>query len=397
MRAYRLAGLMWGFLLPAALVAQEGLVPDPEKEIPKEGVAGVAGEEEEEVKPREAVLDRVLTVPSLGAELRLAPGWSMEIDPLGGRRVQAKGPIEYGLQTSFTIWLVANDEVLGEFRNRFAIFLRSSYPDFNLTSSRELKVGGKDGVVFRLEGKLGKEGGIQVPCVHAFTVVDLKRYKVVALMVWPKEEDDYYTRLHDKVLEATAFPRPAIYQRRTDGVVEVEDYIFRPLVDWRVEFAEAQDEEQDRTIHYVTFTTPTTGAQLKYKLVRENVVSTPEEYARVKYEQYRADEMYKFVRWNKLQDGLARLMVQVEVGGVPNWVLMFFSGRAGRILVATVHVPEDQWKDLKNSANQMGSTFALREFPRPLIDFEAIEEAGGKEAGKKGEAGGGAEGAKEGE
>ena len=371
----------WRWLaMPALAVLLALAAAGQEPEEPANAEEPAAGEETPPA-PREVVLDREVTLPTLGMKLRLAPRWSVETDPLGYRRLHSEGPIEFGLQTSFTVWVVANEAPLEEkFRGMFERFLARSYPELKAGRPAPVEVGGAEALSWRLEGELGKEGGVVVPAVHAFTVVDRGRYKLILRLVWPRQEDDYYSRLYEGMLRSVEFTGPVIYRRRKDGVVEVADYVLKPLAGWLVDYEESRDEERQRVVHYITLTNASLGARLRYKLVRENVVSTPGDYAHSKFLQYRKEGLP--VEEKKLKPGLVRLLLSLEVEGVRNRVLAFFSGRPGKILVVTVHVPEENWEALKGPAEEMGATFALRSYPTPFLPAGEAEAGGRPAAGK---------------
>lgn len=340
-------------VLAAPTFAEEPPLP------PADAGTAPATEPPAELSPREVILSRTVECETLGLKLALPPGWATSKTPLGYERLRAQGPIEFSIQPTLSLWIVANQSTPAEFKAAFIEFLKKSYPDFRIIATEETAVAGLSATMLRLEGELAGEPAIRVRAQFAFTLMDMRNHKLIAFLIWPKEKAEYYQRLYAGILASITYTPPVIFKRQ-DGIVEIGDYICKPLPDWSLRYETSRSDATGQTSEYIVLVPPTGGASLRYRLARESKPLSPAAHASNLASMRQADTTVKARTDERIHDNLHKLRFELELADGRAYELVYVSGIPGDLLVVSVLVTAQAWDEYGTRADQMGRTFALR-------------------------------------
>ena len=314
---------------------------------------------------REIVLDRKIRVESVGLELSLNASWGTTKETSGFSRLDSIGPTVAGLQLILGVWHMEDRQSVMDFYNALVRHLTGRYQSF--TKKREepdLQVGGYPAKRIDLAGNVtSSDGTVSVPAVFSYIVIDRTSgiesvAKTIVNVVWPEEEDIYYSRYLKEILKSCVFYGPG-FSIGKDGTASFIGYTFKLPEDWEmdVENDEGKDLANKRQVFKLNVTN-TTGDQpqnLKLRIILSDELVTPSSYAD-KLKSYFTEKGAKDLKFDSMEKDHFRITFPYMFDANKYIMAVYVSGQTGNVLQTNSYVKAEQFEELKNTLDTIGGS-----------------------------------------
>ena len=366
------AGLV---MIPCARVAAEesSALTGPGGEVyqPLEGDTGTETlpiiPDEASIPPeqREVVLDRKVRVESVGLELSLNASWGITKETSGFARLDSIGPTVAGLQLLLGVWHMENRQSVMDFYSLLVTHLTGRYQSF--TKKREeldLQVGGCLAKRIDLAGNVtSSDGTVSVPAVYSYVVIDRTSgmesvAKTIINVVWPEEEDIYYSRYLKEILKSCVFYGPG-FSIGEDGTASFTGYTFKLPEDWDmdVENDEGKDITNKKQVFKVNLsnTIEDQPQSLKLRVILSDELVTPSAYAN-KLKSYFTEKGAKDLKFDSMGKDRFRITFPYVFDGNKYIMAVYVSGQTGNILQTNSYVKAGVFDELKGALDTVGGS-----------------------------------------